>query len=437
MRSDQPRRAAIVGAGAAGLCAARHLLARGIEPTIFEAGSKVGGLWVYDNDNGASVAYRSLHVNSETLITAYKDFPFPPDSPQFPDHAGMASYLESYADHFDLRRHIRFSSRVTSVAKAGSGWQVTVDGGPVEVFDCVVVASGHQAAPRHPAFRHDFAGEYLHSKDYRTPEPFRDRSVVVVGMGNSGCDIAADVCTAARVTVIAARSPVLLMPRIFFGQPTSRFLAKLEKSWMPWPVRRRIREFVARVAHGRMEQWGFVTPQTRTHPTSHPLLISQMLWGRVRGKPGIDRIDGKVVTFADGTREEFDVMIAATGFHVDLPFLPAELSPVEGKWLNLYHRVVMPGAPGLYFIGFFNVTGGGNIRMMDDQAEWMCAIEAGETRLPAEAQMREAILRERARIERDYPGTDRYGLELEPGPYRRALGKEFAAGRKRAANARS
>ena len=101
-------RAAIIGAGAAGLCAAKYLIARGVEVVVFEAGSYIGGLWVYENDNGTSPAYKSLHLNSEVAITAYRDFPFPADGPLYPTHEGVSRYLQSYAQHFDLRRHIRF-----------------------------------------------------------------------------------------------------------------------------------------------------------------------------------------------------------------------------------------------------------------------------------------------------------------------------------------
>lgn len=426
------RRVAVIGAGAAGLCAAKHLKARGLAVTIFELGSRIGGLWVYENDNGLSPAYLSLHLNSENKVTAYRDFPFPDDAPLYPDHRQVAAYLEAYADRFGLRPLIRFHSKVEEVRCDGAGWSVRLaDGGP-EAFDAVVVASGHQGVPKHPPFAEDFSGTYLHAHGYRVPEPFRDQDVLVVGVGNSACDIAADICTVTRSTTMAARSPVLFMPRMFLGVPTSRVLARLEKPWMPWALRRRIREWISRAAHGRMEQWGFVTPKKRTHPAGHHLLMAQFIWGRVTAKPGIAAVSGRDVTFTDGTTKRFDALIAATGYHVDLPFLSPDLSPVDGDWLDLYRRVVRPGVPGLYFVGFFNVTGGGNIRMMDDQAEWVASLETGEAGLPDAAAMRADIAAEREGIRRLYPDSPRYGLELDPREYRAAL----AAERRRAERAR-
>lgn len=424
------KRIAVIGAGAAGLCAAKHLKAGGHAVTIFELGSRIGGLWVYENDNGLSPCYKSLHVNSEARVTAYKDYPFPEGSPLYPDHWQMTAYLEGYADHFGLRPLIRFRSEVTGVRSDASGWTVTLRNAAPERFDAVVVASGHQSVPRHPPFRADFAGDYIHAHDYRVPEPYAGKHVLVVGIGNSACDIASDICTQTASTTIAARSPVLLMPRMFLGVPTARVLGKLDKPWMPWPVRRTIRTTIARMAHGTMEQWGFRTPRTRTHPAGHHLLIGHFIWGRITAKPGIRSVQGRTVTFVDGTTRDFDAMIAATGYEVETPFLAPEHAPMEGHWPALFHRVVRPGVPGLYFLGFFNVSGGGNIRMMDDQAEWVAALVAGRLSLPPVPAMQAAIHAERARIARLYPDSPRYGLELDPATYRADLAREFKRARR-------
>lgn len=433
--SNSLKRVAVIGAGAAGLSAAKHLLSRGIEVTVYELGSKIGGLWAYENDNELSPAYLSLHLNSEILVTAYKDFPFAEGSPLYPDHFEVHRYLESYADRFELRPHIRFNAKVEELEPLERGrWRIRLASGASDEFDSVVVATGHQGVPSQPAWRDKFTGEYLHAHAYRVPEPFRGKRVLVVGMGNSAVDIAADICVVTATTHMSARSPVLMMPRMMFGVPTSRVLAQLEKPWMPWPVRRRIREFLTRIVHGRMEQWGFVTPKTRTHPTSHPSLISHCMWNRIKGKPGISDVSGHEVTFTDGTRETYDTVIAATGYQVDLPFLAKERIPMRGHQLDLFHRVVAPSLPGLFFIGFFNVSGGGNIRMMDTQAEWVAEIASGDIALPSEQHMKAAIEEEHRLLIRRYPGSPRYALELDPSEYNRALILERRQGRKRVAS---
>jgi cation diffusion facilitator CzcD-associated flavoprotein CzcO len=429
----QPKRMAVIGAGAAGLCSAKHLLAQGFAVTIYEIGTKIGGLWVYENDNGLSPTYRSLHLNSEKRVTAYRDFPFPDESTYYAHHSEVHAYLEAYADHSDLRRRIRFNSKVVALQSTkGGGWRVRLEDGTEEKFDGVVVATGHQGSPSHPPFAKKFAGEYLHSHAYRHPEPFRGKRVVVIGAGNSAVDIAADICTVTAATTLSVRSPVLIMPRTLFGKPLSRFLARIEKPYVPWPVRRWVREFVVRMVSGPMEQWGFVTPKTRTHPTSHPNLMAHFVWGRVKGKPGIADIQGQQIRFEDGSTETFDTMIAATGYNVDLPFLPPQVRVVDGHRLNLYRRIAVPGWSDLYFVGFFNVSGGGNIRLMDYQAEWIAAIASGEVMPPDAAEMQKDIEREHEEMTRMYPDRPRYGLELDSRKYGVELAKEMERGRERA-----
>lgn len=431
-------RIAVIGAGAAGLCAAKHLLGAGCDVVVFEKGSRIGGLWVYQNDNGRSPAYRSLHINSEARVTGYRDFPVPREAGLFPSHHQIRAYLEAYADHFGIRPHIRFKSEVAEVSPAADAgrrkWRVVLAGGTEEEFDRVVVANGHQAAPMHPPFAGDFGGEYLHSLNYRTPEPFADRKVLVVGTGNSGLDIAADICTVTEITTISARSPVLIMPRMFMGAPLSRFLAKVERPWVPWPLRRRVREWVTWLVHGRMEDWGFVTPKIQTHPASHPTIFSHMAWDRIRVRPGVRSVEGKAVHFTDGSVETYDAMIAATGYEIDLPFLAPELSPVEGHRINLYRRMVHPRQPGLYFVGLFDVSGGANIRMMDIQCRWLAAVVDGRVRLPAERDMVEEYQAEQRRLAGSYPSTPRYGLELDPREYGLAIRGDLKQAKERVQN---
>src|SRR3982751_1824204 len=126
------KRFAVIGAGAGGLCAAKHLVDAGVDVTIFEMGSHIGGLGVYDNDNGRSSAYRSLHINSEARVSSFRDFPFPPDEPFYPDHARMKRYFEEYAAHFDLIRRIRFNSPVVGVEERAGGLAVRVENGVEE-----------------------------------------------------------------------------------------------------------------------------------------------------------------------------------------------------------------------------------------------------------------------------------------------------------------
>ena len=435
-------RIAVIGAGAAGLCAAKHLRQRGHTVVIFEAGTHIGGLWVYENDSGRSPAYQSLRINSEAKVTGYRDFPIPAGASLYPSHVEIKDYLNAYADHFGLRDIVRFSSEVTGVEAlppddGAQRWRVRLATGDADEFDRVVVANGHQSIPVHPSFARDFTGDYLHSVDYRVAERFTGQRVLVVGTGNSGLDIAADVCSAAAATTIAARSPVLIMPRMLWGVPLARILAKVERPWLPWPAARRIRELLTQVAHGRMEQWGLRTPKTRTHPASHPTVMSLIAWDRIRVRPGISRVEGRTVHFVDGTHDDFDSVIAATGYEFDVPFLDGDLSPVSDHTIRLYRRVVHPSWPTLNFVGLFDVSGGANIRMMDIQCRWLGAVVDGEVPLPGRSAMMAEIEAERRRLARRYPSSPRYGLELDPREYGLAIRADLTAAKERAEQADS
>jgi len=416
-------RAAVVGAGAGGLAAARRLRDSGHDVTVFELGSRVGGLWVYENDNGRSPAYASLRINSEARVTAFDDVPFDEGVPLYPTHSAVAAYLHDFAVGHGLLELIRFRTGVDLVERGNDGrsWRLSLSDGSISEFDLVVVATGHQDTPAHPPFAADFMGDYLHSHEYRVPEPFAGRRVLVVGVGNSGLDIASDICTVTSATTLSARSPVLIMPRMLCGMPLARILAKVEKPWLPWPVARRIRVLLSRIAFGTMEQWGFATPRTRTHPAGHPTVMGHIAWERISVRQGVARVVDRTVHFTDGSSGTFDALIAATGYEVALPFLPADLRPVRGREVFLYRRMVPPGVCGLYFVGYFNVSGGANIRMMDVQAKWLAAVVDGRVALPDEASMRSEIDREKRHMAKRFPASPRYGLELEPRPYERAL----------------
>ncbi|KAG6921730.1 Flavin-binding monooxygenase family protein [Chelydra serpentina] len=201
-------RVAVIGAGAAGLCAARHLAAHPeafAPPVVFEASGRVGGTWVYTEETGQSPdglpihssMYRDLRTNLPKEVMAFPDFPFDPSLPSFLHHSDVLAYLESYADHFRVREHVRFSWLVDAVSPAegaAGGWDVTACRAQdrrvraTERFDAVIVCSGHYSDPFVPPIPglETFPGRVLHSHEYRCPEPFAGRTVVLLGAGPSG-----------------------------------------------------------------------------------------------------------------------------------------------------------------------------------------------------------------------------------------------------------
>ena len=205
----------VIGAGSPGAAVGKALKQAGVGFDCFEIGSDLGGMWRYENDNGLSSAYRSLHIDTSRGNLACSDFPFPEDLPDFLPHHAVLRYLEAYADRFGVRGHTRFRTAVQQTAPApDGGWDVTLAGGEARRYRSVAVANGRLWDPRLPEFPGQFDGIVMHSHHYRTAEPFAGRDVLVVGLGNSAVDIAVDVCKQANSTLVSARRLRLPTPAV-------------------------------------------------------------------------------------------------------------------------------------------------------------------------------------------------------------------------------
>jgi dimethylaniline monooxygenase (N-oxide forming) len=433
------RRFAVIGAGAAGLCCAKYLIQAGFQDvTIFEIGSQIGGVWCYGNDNNRSSAYRTLHINSARNLTKFSDVPFRDGVQMFPDHRDMHQYLVDYANRFDLTRRIRFNTEVLDVRPAkcyraeAPLWEVETAHGEVLTFDRVMVASGHLSLPMHvEQFRDKFAGEYIHSHYYREPEPFVGKRVCVVGVGNSACDIASDVCVNAQRTIMVARSGVMIVPKLIFGRPFTDFTIKLEHKWVPGWLRNRITSTLVRLFHGRMTDLGFKALSQRAHTTSSAVLVQHIVYDRITVKQGIDRIEGKRIHFVDGSSEEFDVLIAATGYQIELPFISDSIVPIKDNAVDLYQRIVPPGWDGLYFIGMLNTTTS-LPNAFEHQMRWILPFELGRAALPTAKEMYTAIEAKKEFIKRYYKASLRHTIEEPHLIYFREMRKALKAAEHRA-----
>lgn len=436
--TQSTKRVAIIGAGAAGLCGARAMTKAGFDVTVFEIGTQIGGMWVYQNDNGRSSAYKTLHINTAKHLTAFEDLDFDDEVPAFPNHRDMAKYLADYADHHDLRDRIRFNSRVTSVEPAPDysddrpRWSLRINEGEPEIFDTVIVATGHLTKPMEvPDFRDNFGDGYLHSHDYKDPADFAGKRVCIVGVGNSGMDIASDLCTTTERCVLVARSTPLIIPKLIFGRPFWDVVRPFYKPWVPGAVRNRAIQFLVWIVHGSMSKLGFGPHSKKIHASSNATIVNHIHYRRVIVKQGIDRVERGRLTFSDGTSEQFDHLISATGYEIELDFLPDWLIRGDAYTLDLYMRIVPPDWRGLYFLGFFNSDTALNW-IAQDQARWIAAHEAGEAALPSKTEMEDEIAQRRARVRAEFKDTPRHGIEVEHLPYFKDLRDTLKAARRRA-----
>ena len=431
----------IIGAGSSGMTALQVLRANDIAVDCFEIGSGVGGNWRYDNDNGVSSAYRSLHINTSREAMEYAAYPMPADLPDYPNHWQIAAYFDDFVDHFGLRDAITFRTEATKVAPVeDGGYDVTVrsrDAGREAVtrhYDHVLVANGHHWDPRwpEPSFpgSENFPGEQIHAHYYRTPEVFDGKRVVVLGIGNSATDIAVEASRTARATYLAMRRGAWIIPKFLFGMPTDH-LTDSPLARGPFRIQKLGMRTMLRIAVGKMTDYGLPEPDhdiLEAHPTVSDDLLSRLGHGDITVKPSISRFDGSVVGFTDGTSVEADVVVYCTGYKVTFPFLDDTVVRAVDNHIDLYRRVVAPDRPGLYFIGLLQPIGA-IMPLAEAQAHWVADLINGRVTLPSYAEMRGQIAQYDAALRKRFVASKRHTIEVDFHAYRAELEKERKARR--------
>jgi cation diffusion facilitator CzcD-associated flavoprotein CzcO len=429
----------VIGAGSSGIASCQVLNARGIPFDCYEKGSQVGGNWRYENDNGMSSAYRSLHINTSRRLMSYATYPMPDDYPDYPSHFQIAAYFDDYVDHFGLREKIRFRTEVLSVRPADGEWEVAVQGaeGRQEAnrYRAVLVANGHHWDPRWPEPPYpgaeEFAGEQMHAHHYREPDLLRDKKVLVLGIGNSATDIAAESSRIAARTFLAMRRGAYILPKYMNGKPTDEAASPL-LTRLPLAVQR---FFIARMldlSAGDMSTYGLPKPDHKlleAHPTVSAELLSRLGHGEITVKPNIQRFPGgRVVRFADGSEEEIDLVLYCTGYKISFPFFDESLITAPENRLSLYRRVASVEHPGIFFIGFIQPLGA-IMPIAEAQSEWVADLLEGRGALPPVAEMREEMAQAERKMRRRYVASKRHTIQVDFHPYMREIRRE----RKRAA----
>jgi dimethylaniline monooxygenase (N-oxide forming) len=424
----------IIGAGSSGIVACQVLNARRIPFDCFEKGSQVGGNWRFENDNGMSSAYRSLHINTSRRVMAFKTLPMPDHYPDYPDHFQMAAYFDEYVDHFGLREKIGFRTEVLGVEPVDGEWEVTVEdsGGACKTnrYRAVLVANGHHWDPRgpEPAFpgADDFSGEQLHAHHYRESDVLRGKRVLVLGLGNSATDIAVESSRIADKTFLAVRRGAYVLPKYMNGKPIDEITTPLT-SRLPLAVQRFGSERMLGIAAGDMTAYGLPKPDHKlfeAHPTVSSELLPRLGHGDIAVKPNIDRYSGeRTVRFVDGSEEEIDLVVYCTGYKITFPFFEPEVFSAPDNRLPLYRRVASVEQPGLYLIGFIQPLGP-IMPLAEAQAEWVADLLGGRAGLPAAEEMRREIAVEEEKMRRRFVASKRHTVEVDFYPYLREIRRE-------------
>ena len=353
----QDFRVCIIGAGAGGLSMARALRNHGIEYDHFERHSDVGGVW--DQNNPGSPMYDSAHMISSKTMSAFKGFPMPADYPDYPGHRQVLAYLRNFANAYDLRRDIRFSTDIAGVKKEGGRWAVTLADGEVRHYDGVVAATGLTWHPRMPSYPGKFDGEMIHSSKYRSPDAFKGKRVLVLGAGNSGVDIASDAARTAEKAFLSMRRAYHFIPKHVFGMPADVFA--VTGSILPMKIQQYALAFVLRLLNGDVTRHGLRKPDhlpLSSHPIVNTAAVLHMAHGDLTPKLDVTRFDGNEVEFEDGSREEIDMVVAATGYVHKVPFADPDLLNNAGEESNLFMRTISRKDPTFSAAGFVEINGG-------------------------------------------------------------------------------
>jgi Flavin-binding monooxygenase-like len=285
-------------------------------------------------------------------MTQFPQFPMPKHYPNFPSAAQVKEYLQDFVDHFELRQHIELNCLVQYVRPIHRNlWEVTFKTGELRIYKGVLLCNGHHWCPRLPAFEGSFHGKIIHAKEYKSPEQLRGQRVLIIGGGNSACDIAAEAARVAETSTISMRDSVWFLPKSFAGLP----LNNLTHWWVPSAIQRVLAHLIIKITFGQHQRYGLRKPNHRLfdkHPTLNNEVPYYIQHGRITPRPAVKRLDGWDVEFVDGSRDRFDLIICATGYQLAYPFLPMELQRTQAATMQCYGGAFLEDYKGIYYIGW-------------------------------------------------------------------------------------
>jgi cation diffusion facilitator CzcD-associated flavoprotein CzcO len=431
---------AIIGAGSSGLTVLKALKEAGVPAVCFERGSKLGGNWVFDNDNGQSRIYRSLRINTSRRRMQFSDFPMPADYPDYASHEQVARYFEAYAETFGLRPSIRFRTAVERVEPYASGqdagYRVWSSGGTVEEFAAVIVANGHHWDPAFPDPPPPgrFDGLVMHSHAYVSPtEPhaLAGKRVVVVGIGNSAVDIASELAKSGAQVTLSVRRGAWVLPKFLFGRPIDE--PGLIPRSLPDVWKTRVAELWYRLFVGAPDAHGLPLPDhhlAHAHPTLSDELLPLLAQGRITPRPAIARFDGSRVVFVDGSAIEADAIVYCTGYKVSFPFFDPSFVSAPDNELPLFLRCFHLEHPRLMFAGMAQPLGA-IMPLVEAQGRLFARYLTGEYELPSAAEMRQRTARERESVRRRFVSSRRHTMQVDFDQYLEDVAREVRAGQNR------
>jgi len=433
------KRVAVIGAGASGLVGIKCLVDEGLEPVCFERTTDIGGLWNYTDQSqeGQACVMKTTVINTSKEMMCYSDFPIPDDYPNFMHNSMVQEYFKLYLDHFGLGKYIRFQTSVLSVDKAESfakdgKWVLKIknlkDGSETtETFDAVLVCTGHHAEKNTAHFQgiETFEGKIVHTHDYKDHRGYEDKRVVVVGIGNSGGDVATELGKVSKQVFLSTRRGSWVINRIAeSGHPADMLHIKRVSQEIVKLLPRNFFNFIAESRlNNRFDHCNFGLKPEHRFDSQHPMvnddLPNRIICGAVVVKPNIKRISKRTVEFEDGSVvEDIDAIIMATGYKFGFPFIDKSVIEVKNNKVELYKYCFPPRLeqPSMAVIGFIQPWGA-IMPIAELQCRWAARVFKGVQPLPSKEVMMADIRKKACEMESRYVESTRHTIQVDWIPF--------------------
>ncbi|WEW56715.1 flavin-containing monooxygenase [Emydomyces testavorans] len=430
---------AIVGAGLSGLVSLKQCLEEGFDATIFETRPAIGGQWCYEEPDPVtgettSSIYEGVLLNSCRDTSSFSDFPMDPARyPDYFSHRGMLRYLEEYADHFGLKKHIRFNTTVISCSQGKDGkWTVKTgrkEGRPVEdIYDAVFACSGSLAKPAIPKFEglETFKGKVFHSRVYRRPSGLEGKRIAIIGFGNSAADLSSELSWQAKELHLITRRGGWIVPRFVLGKPAEAYDSRVAETILPAKFSQWCQTKLCNHVMGTLPE--VIQPEhglMEANVTMRSDLLENIKTGRITPhRAGVQKVTKTSLILTNGTSIDVDIIICCTGYRMNVPYVPEHSYRTKhnneilntSNSMDLYKLVASPCFPNLFFIGFVELAGP-LIPVSEAQARWATSVLSNRIKLPSVTEMHDSIAAYQTYLASTMVNSDRHTVTVRYLPY--------------------
>ncbi len=340
----------IIGAGPTGLAIAKALQESEIAYDIYDRSMDVGGIWNIDTPD--SPIYESAHMVSSKDKTAFSFHPMPDEYPDYPSHTQVYRYLQDIAETYNVYPHILFNKEVIRAVPQRGLWLIEDHTGTVATYGGLIIATGPYTRPHIPDIAGSYTGRLIHSQSYKSADLLADKRVLIIGNGNSACDIAVDAVHRAQSVDMSIRSGHYILPKYLLEKPTDQVL------YDRGDIANRIEKELVQRFLSDMDTIDWPQPKHEIfdrYPVINSHIIDHLKSGDIAVRSAIAHVEEDTVRYTDGTEADYDIIIAATGYEISFPFIHhRHLNWSQGTRPELYLNTFTPWHRNLFVAGMMD-----------------------------------------------------------------------------------